>query len=630
MGASPLFDMSKAQPIPQGEAPLFDMSKAQPIGGTTPAPQVSLPQAAGQGILQALSGLGEIPIGMANLGGQALKAALTGKMAEFANRQLIDPMQAEAAKARQTTGLESVGHAVASGIPIIGPQAAQVGEQIGREGIAGLPRLAGQALGMAELPTVAAEGIPAATGAAESVGGKFLPAGPAELIEKGKAGILQALDTPGGKAGARAAQMEADVDAAHADLAAINRAAPLAAKGAERFHQLAENIDNYRDMLWKEGHEPGIERHAGTAVDMQAVTDAAEQAIRPMAARANAAEVSKAQGWIDEALRQPTTLQEADDLVREINSDLRGKNVLGYGPQVLDVKQAAVKALRQQIDATLESQGEQGVLDLNRRWGALGNIQDRLEERAVQLARSEVKTGHLPDWAHVYTFLHPGGAALGMGVSAAGAVRSLLLDPARMLGNSMSQLERSGVAPPLFQGGTNAPAAVSPNTYAPTFGGAPAANVRLGSITFGPGAGPAALAAGQGGGGAPAQAVGAEAGAGAQPEAGELRGIDRIPGANSKIALRNAQATSPEAWRDIVETVSGDNTLGEAPTMKQVFDRTGAKIVDRLINDGVFAKNQRARMVRGDGGLTGYGQFQVLSLFKAFTESQELPKASGE
>jgi hypothetical protein len=49
---------------------------------------------------------------------------------------IVDPMQAEAAKARQG-GPGSTGHAIASGIPVIGPYAAQLGEQAGSGDIGG-------------------------------------------------------------------------------------------------------------------------------------------------------------------------------------------------------------------------------------------------------------------------------------------------------------------------------------------------------------------------------------------------------------------------------------------------------------------------------------------------------------
>jgi hypothetical protein len=51
-------------------------------------------------------------------------------------QHIVDPMQAEAAKARQG-GPGSVGHAIASGIPMIGPYAANLGEQAGSGDVGG-------------------------------------------------------------------------------------------------------------------------------------------------------------------------------------------------------------------------------------------------------------------------------------------------------------------------------------------------------------------------------------------------------------------------------------------------------------------------------------------------------------
>jgi len=286
----------------------------------------------------------------------------------------------------------------------------------------------------------------AAVPAAETLGA----AGALKLFEPGGAGaralesrrlragpqnIIEGLDTPAGKGGDRALQMKRDVHAATGDLAEIGREVPskvtrmLSREGtdSEALHGVIEKIDQRLDDMWTKGHEPGIERHAQADTIgrertplMNPVADAAQAALTRMAKRAAPGEAATAQAWVDQ-LRQPTTLKELDEFIRHVNDDLKGKGAeTRYGPLSVTVRNEAVKAARNTVDRVLMDADEAGVKAINRRWGALDSIRDRLTENAVNAARKEAKGGSLPDWAHLYGFLHPDlGLSVGVGVNAA-------------------------------------------------------------------------------------------------------------------------------------------------------------------------------------------------------------------
>lgn len=279
----------------------------------------------------------------------------------------------------------------------------------------------------------------------DAVGGKWLEN---RRQTHGPANIIEGLDTPGGKKGARAEKMSADVEAAKGDLADIQRESPIKGKNAESHRQLVDKIEERRDKLWDEGHKPGIDRHKEAPINHQALVDAANAQLTPEAGDAAPGEEAAARKWIDEKINKPRTLDSADKLIREINGDLNHPGAINrYGPLQVRAKQAVVKALRSEVDRVLQDSGEQGVKDVNRRWGALGNVQDRMAERAVQLARSEAKGGVLPDWVHTYAFLHPGqGVAVGVGVRAAETLKG---SPESSLRKGMRQLGKSNLSAPV-------------------------------------------------------------------------------------------------------------------------------------------------------------------------------------
>lgn len=273
---------------------------------------------------------------------------------------------------------------------------------------------------------------------------------------KGPQNILRGLDTPGGKGGERAVQMKADVDIAKGDLAELQKGdkgfgtdpeTTMRGKDAEAHWKLAQDIDARQEKLWKESHDPGIKRHADAPIDQNAIINAAKSVVNKTSEIANDTGAAKVNKWVKEQLSKPLNLKEADDLIRELNKDLEKSSPETYAPLEVRARQEVVKELRNQVDQTLTASGEQPVKGVNRRWGALGNIKDRLQERAAQLARTESKESPVPDWVKTYAFLHPeSGIVAGVGVKATGLLKKT---PGGALKKGMKQLGKTNLEAPI-------------------------------------------------------------------------------------------------------------------------------------------------------------------------------------
>jgi hypothetical protein len=304
-------------------------------------------------------------------------------------------------------------------------------------------------LGEATVPTAMAVAPLAAEGAGLAVGkakGALDTALEPARVKGGTENIIKALDTPAGKGGKKAADMQRNVQTAKGDLAEIQRTNPVKGKGAQAHHDLAEAIEDRQDTLWEQGHTPGIERHAETPIDHQKLVSAAKTVVSDEARDAAPGEADAVDKWIEKSLNKERTLQSTDKFIREINDDLKGKDAdTRYGPLQVRARQAVVAAARQEVEDKLIAAGEQGVKGVNQRYGAMGAIKDRLREKAVQLARSEAKDGKVPDWVKTYAFLHP----------TTGLVAGVGLDLAKMAGkpsnlkSGMRQLGRTSLDAPI-------------------------------------------------------------------------------------------------------------------------------------------------------------------------------------
>lgn len=238
---------------------------------------------------------------------------------------------------------------------------------------------------------------------------------------KGTKNIKTALNTPAGKGGARGAEMDRAIEDSKADLAEIGRSGAGKGKGfktADAYHKLADKIEERQDEMWQKGHEEPVSRNAKVPVNEKQVVAAGKRELTDAARRTNPHEAKAAEEWLA-GIDQPTNLKTADDMVREINGDLKKQGPHNpYGALQVRVRQAVVKALRNEIDRTLIDQGETGVKEVNRRWGALDTVANRAREQAYTEGNKEAKAGKAPEWLHTYAFLHPGIEPISMGLGA--------------------------------------------------------------------------------------------------------------------------------------------------------------------------------------------------------------------
>jgi hypothetical protein len=259
-------------------------------------------------------------------------------------------------------------------------------------------------------------------------------------IETGQARIGEALRTPPGKGGTRASAMTNDIQTVSPDLAKIQRETPMTAKGPERFVELADNIADYKDELWDSGHKAVVDRHATEPFNKQAVLQKTLSEILP---EDDTAQAKLATQWANREISKMDTLANADTKVRLLNKEIRSLPEK-YGPVGVRVRMAAVKALRDQIDDHLINAGEDGVRDVNRRWGALNNIETRLRERAPAEAQKAARNPIVPDWFHAYTFLHGGMPTIGAGLRLG---RMFMPDDAARLGTGVKKLGKTSLEP---------------------------------------------------------------------------------------------------------------------------------------------------------------------------------------
>lgn len=313
---------------------------------------------------------------------------------------------------------------------------------------------------------IVGEGIPAV--AAALIGGKVgegmeerAASLPERMEAEGTTGLSNALGTPPGKAGVRAANMLADIETAKPDLAQIAKDTPLNKAGIikrmegrgnpEWFSDTAGNIADYKENLWEQGHTKPVERHADMPLDDfdqngNPKNVVLKRTLGEILPEDDSVQSRLAAQWAQREIPKINTLQSADTKIRLLNKEIRTLPEV-YGPVGVRVRVAAVQALRDQLDKKLQDANETGVLDVNRRWGALNNIENRLRERYFQETGKDARAGILPDWIHAYAFAHPGGMALGTGLRLG---RMFSPDDPTMLGRAMRALSKTGLsAPPI-------------------------------------------------------------------------------------------------------------------------------------------------------------------------------------
>lgn len=446
-------------------------------------------------------------------------------------------------------------------------------------------------------PGVVGETIPAIAGTvlggeAARKYGDFAASEPERMTAKGTTNLTNALRPTPGKAGVRAQQMLTDIQTAKPDLSQIARDTPLSRAGIIRhmegrgdpewFSSTAGNIADYKENLWQQGHEVPVERHAQMPFDNQVVLQKTLGEILP---EDDSVQARLATKWAEREIPKLDTLQSADTKIRLLNKEIKTLPET-YGPVGVRVRVAAVQALRDQLDTELQQAGETGVVDVNRRWGALNNIENRLRERYFQETGKDARAGILPDWIHAYAFAHPGGVAFGTGLRLG---RMFAPDDAIMLGRGMRALSRSGLMPPPIEtpeyvgkqpigllpgpGGTY----TDVGTQAP--GGPNMQNIPL--RMPGQTATRALPAAGETGPGGPDWTLGAQAPGGPRNIPPPIR-LGNVPETTS---LARRPGSAPTTTLPSSGETFSHNPLANAPSTARPIEVYPAQVEDRLVRE---------------------------------------------
>jgi hypothetical protein len=329
---------------------------------------------------QAWRGTKELVGGLYDMGKDVLfpqGASESDKLKFLAHKYIIDPAKEQEEKAQTAaTPAESIGHSIAEAIPLVGPWAANLGEQAGTGDVGGAIARGGTQVLAAEL------------------GGKGIK-GAKELTQKGVAKAARATGVGGftppealekaGRPAVHERHFKESVERALPRILEENKIEPI--KNPEGMADAAHSAAN---KLWEQEAQPQVDRHTN---ELMSGKDAAD-AIR---------------NGVDEGTRDlfPEQAQEADTLADKIDGLMSLRKSAAYlktlnaqlksyyrmDPQARYAKgmtdarisgmENAADALRDGIYSRLEQLGEQDPAGLRQQYGALKQIERVFEKRAI-------------------------------------------------------------------------------------------------------------------------------------------------------------------------------------------------------------------------------------------------------
>lgn len=171
------------------------------------------------------------------------------------------------------------------------------------------------------------------------------------------------------------------------DIADIERSAPLENSRKSgglinpdfRIREFVTNAYKKLDDIWNEQRRPQIDRHRDEAVMGRS----------ELVPNAEPGEIDKIAKKLNIDLPQQITLGDADDILKQVNAQLRG--IEGKDPQshakalavspILDRLNTMKGILHDRIGKLLEARGEPGIKDFNMRYGALSEVADQFRDR---------------------------------------------------------------------------------------------------------------------------------------------------------------------------------------------------------------------------------------------------------
>jgi hypothetical protein len=273
------------------------------------------------------------------------------------------------------------------------------------------------------------------------------------------------------------------------DLAEIQRQTPLRTSGGfvnpdYRIREFTTNANNYLDDLWNNQRMPQIDRNANAVRSLDPIKQSIFSSISDLD-RENYPGAVQAINRKIMAMPDTENLAQLNDRLREVNA--QRNSYRGMTPQEraaanitspqMDALNAEHQALQQVISSELANRGEAGVHDFDKRYGALSEVRDSLQDQM-----NPAEATRLLD--QVKAWVSPGGSA---GIHQR---IPMMASPGRTLESGLQRLARSSLQtpatpapnPPRIAGQLPAPRPIlapSPDTSRPV-----PANERTAPITW--------------------------------------------------------------------------------------------------------------------------------------------------
>ncbi len=231
------------------------------------------------------------------------------------------------------------------------------------------------------------------------------------------------------------------------DLAEIQRRTPLQTSGGllnpdYRIREFTTNANNYLDDLWNNQRQPQIDRNANAVRSLDPIKQSIVDSVSDLDRENYPGAVSEISRKIM-SMPDYETLGQLSDRLREVNAQRSAFR--GMTPQEqaaanitapkIDALNAEYRGLQDVISDELANRGEQGVQDFDKRYGAISEVRDTLQDQ-MNPAESTRLLDQIKAW------VSPGGAA---GIHQR---IPMVASPGRTLESGLNRLARSPLAPP--------------------------------------------------------------------------------------------------------------------------------------------------------------------------------------
>jgi hypothetical protein len=177
------------------------------------------------------------------------------------------------------------------------------------------------------------------------------------------------------------------------DLAEMQRRTPLQTSGGfinpdYRIREFTTNANNYISDLWNNERMPQIQRNASAVRSLDPIKQSILGSVSDLD-RENYPGAAQEINRKVASMPETETLSQLNDRLREVNAQRNAYR--GMTPQEqaaanitaprIDALNAEYRALQQVIGDELANRGEQGVTDFDRRYGALSEVRDAVQDQ---------------------------------------------------------------------------------------------------------------------------------------------------------------------------------------------------------------------------------------------------------